>query len=347
MIKNISIENVGVFKEKQSFDFSQNVNVVLGKNGTGKSILLKFLYSSMAFLNEKKESENKEILNHKLSEKIKNVFLIEKVGKLTTRTKGANKSILNINLSNGNLSFSFSTRSTKVNIDRMEIEKKIGKAIFIPTREILSLMNKGLIGIYQSYKEPFMEEVYYDLAKKLDAPIRKGRNENKINELLNSFKIEDINLGIIYRDPDSKDFIAYIKGTGNIESKLLAEGYRKIETLIYLLKNGQLTNNGFLFWDEPESNLNPSLMKSLVDFILNLSVKFKIQVFLSTHNYFLLKYLDLKNKEHKPRQIKFFSLTKKEGNIVCSSSDDIYKLDSNEIIEEFENILKNETFLII
>ncbi len=342
MIKNVTIENIGEFRKKSEFKFSNNLNVFLGKNGTGKSILLKLLYSSIAFLNEKKEGDTKEIQNYKLSEKINGVFLIEKVGKLSTRKQGRNKSIFEIHFDNSRFAFSFATQSKKVQITQFNISEKIGKAIFFPTREILSLMNKGLIGIYEHYREPFMEEVYYDLAKKLDEPIRRGRNERKINKILKSFKTEDINLGRIYRDQKTKDFKAYIKGIGNIESKLLAEGYRKIETLIYLLKNGQLSDKGYLFWDEPEGNLNPSLMKSLVDFIVLLSTEFNIQIFLSTHNYFLIKYLNFVNKKRRKETVKFFSMKKENKNISVSSGFDIYSLESNEILEEFENLLKHE-----
>ena len=345
MIKKFSIESIGEFRKKTEFEFSKNINVFLGKNATGKSIILKFLYSSLAFLNNKKQSENKEILNHNLSEKIKNVFLIEKIGKLSTRKQGRIKSKVEVFFANNNFAFSFSTKSHKAKIEVIP-DNKIGKSIFIPTKEILSIMDRGFIGIYDNYEKPFMEEIYYDLAKKLDEPMGRGRNVSKINKLLKLFKIEDIQLGRIYREQNTKEFIAYIKGIGNIESKLLAEGYRKIETIVFLLKNGQLTNGSYLFWDEPEANLNPSLMKSMVDFIVNLSQEFNIQIFLSTHNYFLLKYLNFKNNSKK-QPVKFFSLRKEKDTIEVSASTDIYLLENNEIIDEFETLLKNENFLLI
>jgi len=45
---------------------------------------------------------------------------------------------------------------------------------------------------------------------------------------------------------------------GDLDVSLVAEGYRKIATLYYLLRNGSLTKESILFWDEPESAEYPS-----------------------------------------------------------------------------------------
>jgi len=51
-------------------------------------------------------------------------------------------------------------------------------------------------------------------------------------------------------------------------------------------------NKGFLFWDEPEANLNPLLIKQVAQSIVNLS-KSGIQVFIATHSLFLLRELEI------------------------------------------------------
>ena len=72
---------------------------------------------------------------------------------------------------------------------------------------------------------------------------------------------------------------------------LVAEGLRKIATLVRLAQNGWLTPGTTLFWDEPEVNLNPLLMGEVVGAILSLARQ-GIQVFLATHSYVILKELD-------------------------------------------------------
>ena len=74
----------------------------------------------------------------------------------------------------------------------------------------------------------------------------------------------------------------------------MAEGFRKAVLLSRLLETGAIQPgvSGPLFWDEPESNLNPKLMKLLVQILLELSRNGQ-QIILATHDYVLLKWLDL------------------------------------------------------
>ena len=59
-------------------------------------------------------------------------------------------------------------------------------------------------------------------------------------------------------------------GHGNLEFTLLAEGMRKLGLLWILVQNGTLQNGSVLFWDEPETNLNPKLCEVLIDILLQL-----------------------------------------------------------------------------
>jgi len=47
MLNNLTVKNLTVFPEIQ-LQFSQNLNVIVGENGTGKTHLLKILYSALA-----------------------------------------------------------------------------------------------------------------------------------------------------------------------------------------------------------------------------------------------------------------------------------------------------------
>ena len=53
-----------------------------------------------------------------------------------------------------------------------------------------------------------------------------------------------------------------------------------------------------MFWDEPEANLNPRLIKELASSIYNLSQS-NIQVFITTHSLFLLRELEYLAKSNK------------------------------------------------
>jgi len=54
VIKQISIKNLTVFPEAE-LKFGRNLNVIVGENGTGKTHLLKILYSVLAVSGEAKK----------------------------------------------------------------------------------------------------------------------------------------------------------------------------------------------------------------------------------------------------------------------------------------------------
>lgn len=343
MIKNIKLNNFTIFKDNK-IEFSSNINIIIGKNSTGKSILMKSLYSVIETLNIYGEEKSKETISYELSKKLKDVFLIEKVGKLTTRLKGSSKTEVNIEFKDSFINFVFSTRSEKVEIKDI-YRKKLKNAVYIPTKEIISIMDRGFIGLYEKYK--FIEGVYYDLAKKLDKPIQSGSYDRKTQKLLKKLNLDEISR--IYRKEN--EFFTYIKGIGNLESKLVAEGYRKLMILIYLIKNGELTSGTYLFWDEPEVNLNPALSKAIAELLIFLTKEFNTQIFIATHDYFIIKYFDILNKKYKSKKNSFdlkylsFYLTD-TGNLEVETVNDLYELEHNTIIDEFEEIYNYELDII-
>ncbi|MHD0175262.1 hypothetical protein ACNQUF_12330, partial [Corynebacterium diphtheriae] len=58
---------------------------------------------------------------------------------------------------------------------------------------------------------------------------------------------------------------------GKIEAPLVAEGLRKFVMIARLIATGALLDKGYLFWDEPEANLNPKLIKVAARIIWSLS----------------------------------------------------------------------------
>jgi AAA15 family ATPase/GTPase len=73
----------------------------------------------------------------------------------------------------------------------------------------------------------------------------------------------------------------------------MAEGIRKLSLIAYLLKNGRLAPGGprLLFVDEPEANLHPRAIVLLAEMLHGLA-RAGIQVFLTTHSYFVIKRLE-------------------------------------------------------
>ena len=128
---------------------------------------------------------------------------------------------------------------------------------------------------------------------------------------------------------------------GEIEFTLLAEGHRKLGLLWLLIRNGSLRPGAVLFWDEPETNLNPKLYGVVIDVLLELQ-RVGVQVFLATHDYVILRELDLQ-AQLQGDKVAFHSLYKDdEGQIACHTTDNFREIHPNAIMEAFDSIYDRE-----
>ncbi|UVR12430.1 AAA family ATPase [Parabacteroides distasonis] len=123
---------------------------------------------------------------------------------------------------------------------------------------------------------------------------------------------------------------------GNMEAHLVAEGLRKLASILYLILNGEINADTILFWDEPEANLNPALVKVVAKFIRVLQ-KCGLQIFVATHDYLLTHTLSLYSeyKEHTNITVKFFGLKKEDKGIMVEESDTLAGIQNNPILEEY------------
>jgi len=88
------------------------------------------------------------------------------------------------------------------------------------------------------------------------------------------------------------DFVYKKKDDKVIPISLTADGTRKIGLLYQLVLNREITPGTVLFIDEPENSLHPSLLMKLLEALVRLS-KHGVQIFMATHNYFVLKQLEI------------------------------------------------------
>ena len=82
--------------------------------------------------------------------------------------------------------------------------------------------------------------------------------------------------------------------------------------LAQLLANGSLTPDTTLFWDEPEANLNPALLRQLAALLVQLAAQ-GFQIILATHSLFLLKEFHILSKNNPAAQVRYFGLSAKAG----------------------------------
>ena len=159
-------------------------------------------------------------------------------------------------------------------------------SVYLPTRELLTL-SPGFVSLYETSYLPF-EETWRDTSLLLGAPLARGPREKQIKRLLGPLE-EGMN-GKVELDKAGR---FYLNTAGvSMEMHLVAEGLRKLAMVARLIATGSLVDKGFLFWDEPESNLNPRIIKLVARTIVHLADS-GIQVFIATHSLFLLRELEL------------------------------------------------------
>lgn len=329
-LKALGLQNFTAF-EKLSLEFSPGVNVLIGVNGTGKTHLLKLLYSSCSITEETGVTlSTKLIQNFRPFE--------DRIGRLIRRT-GKSSSAKMVIVREGDLrltaSFSNHTKEKlRINIVNRAawLESKV-TSVYIPVKEMLAHA-PGFRSLY-SKREVSFEGVYADIVDlaylpKLSGPIDKDRTR-LLSALQKAIEGKVVAKGEHF----------FLKNKqGDLEFSLLAEGMRKLALIWLLIQNGTLLSGTILFWDEPEANLNPSLMGEVVEVILELQ-RLGVQVFLTTHNYVLLKEFDLRKRPNDA--VRYISLYRNDSNAVeANSSDDYSGIDPNDIAGTFSSLYDRE-----
>jgi hypothetical protein len=349
-ISRLAMENFMIF-DHLDVNFSPDINVISGENSTGKTAVIKLLYSLLKGYTEACSTRGdvtKDKIEAALVEKLQGVFRPDNdaVGRLVNRRQGSSHTDISLDMADsGSVKIGFGTKREKhIDIEdtfRPDIQET--SPVYIPPKEIISA-TENFGSLYSDYHIAF-EETYYDLTRLLERPLRKGPNTSEQRRVLKSFE-QIVNGTIIQKD---KKFYLKVKGAGEFEMGLVSEGYRKIATIMYLILSGSLSKNAVLFWDEPETNMNPKMIRPLADAIIELS-RMGVQVFVTTHDYFVQQcfnmaalYSNPGSEGEKPLKYNFLSLYKDENNnIRFEQQEALSDLTHNAVMEEFDSLYDRE-----
>lgn len=330
MISKLKISNFTAFKNLD-ISFSSGVNVLIGENGTGKTHIMKMLYSAYSTAYEKSP--------YTLSQKVYNVFLPDGIGRLARRAHGGSNGYFTVYRTDDDnverwVKLSVSTKDKqegKMSSSRWKTAV-VPKTVYIPVKDMLANA-PGFRSLYE-LREIYFEEIYKDIIDRALLPAVKGKPNPQRKNLMS--KIEKVISGRILE----KNEHFYLKNAqGELEFTLLAEGYRKLGLLYELIQNDTLSKSSILFWDEPESNLNPKLAKVVIDIILELQRQ-GVQVFIATHDYVILKELDLAMNKYD--NVLFHSFYIDGGDIKYSSSQTLASITHSAIDETYDDLLTRD-----
>lgn len=349
-ITRLNLDNFMLF-HNLDLPVSRGINIICGDNSTGKTALLKTMYATLCAYSKIQDDSTKEEIELSFAKKFQGVFRPDqkKVGRLVSRKQGRNKTCIEVETeSKEKITIRFASQSSK-RVEVMLPSKPEGnqrgkfQPIYFPPKEIISA-TENFPSLYADYDIAF-EETYYDLARLLERPLKKGANTAQQNQVLEKF--EEIMSGKVVRK--DKKFYLYVQGSGEFEMGLVSEGYRKLATILYLISSGSLDKNSVLFWDEPETNMNPKMIHPIAEAIMELA-KMGVQVFIATHDYFMLQEFNLAavyGINHPKVDIQFVSLYRDdEGEVIAECAKQASQLKRNLIMEEFDQLYDREQNLI-
>lgn len=324
MLKRLHLKNFTVFADAD-FEFSPGLNVLVGTNGTGKSHVLKVGYEALttAARLSKGNIDDFDLIwgennaRNILLDGLKGVFQPERnnIGRLIRwQTPQAKTSIRAEFGNNQNSYFWFGIVKADIpdyalhliELSDQNRPEEGGRPVFIPAKEVLTL--SWITRLSEVRKLP-IDATYTDLLYRL-RPLPLLQPEKAAQEAMD--EIENLLGGSI--EQAGERFYLIPKQGAPVEMDLVAEGLRKFGILSQLLTNGGLTKKTTLFWDEPEANLNPALLRKLAAILAELARQ-GFQIILATHSTDLLKEFHIlsRQKDAPPLPIKYFGLNAEPG----------------------------------
>lgn len=207
------------------------------------------------------------------------------------------------------------------------------ESAYIPVKEMLAHAPGFLATLAK--RELAFEDTYADIIKRAYLPKLMGPTGQDRGRLLRA--LENAIEGKVVVEGEH---FFLVNKQGKLEFSLLAEGMRKLALVWLLIQNGTLLQGSILFWDEPEANINPRLMGDVVEVLLELQ-RMGVQVFLTTHNYVVLKEFDLRKTD--ADAVRYISLFRDSNHEVQAHvTDDYAQIDHNAIADTFADLYRRD-----
>jgi predicted ATPase len=272
-ITGIELKNIRGFKELPRTDFSQGINILIGPNNSGKSTIL----YSIFFL------QRPNILN------TRDTTLGTNDGEIHLYFQGRHRDIIALNPSYEyfHLTLNNLTRGIKL---------KEGQIYGMP--QIPEIEPNNLIYPYLSKRKTagFIEQINEQNVNSVTGTF--SNLYNKIDRLINP-EFESGNRQYIracndilgfqvstQATPNGKQAIYLIKEFESIPLSSMGEG---VTNILGLVTDLCIANNNIFLIEEPENDIHPKALKTLLDLIEEKSVN--NQFFISTHSNIVMKHL--------------------------------------------------------
>lgn len=297
MIERIALKDATGFESLEWTDIAP-INVVIGANDTGKTNLLRIPYAICRSISEHRLQEQSDVstaFRDVLAERLRKTLLPRrmKLGDLTR--KQGHRFEAECKFRNGNeVRFSFGSdamSSMKAENVAEDLSANAPNPLFFPAKECLTVRDtiidaRDRLG-YFDYGDDA-----YDLAKALRSRSSYADATDEYESVM--YALEDLFQGHIEREQSE---LLYKKGREKYSMGQTAEGIKKVGALSQVMRARYIDKDSVLFFDEPEANLNPSVLLRYIEVLFKLP-SIGVQLFIATHSYVVLKKLELLAREH-------------------------------------------------
>ncbi|MBL7799004.1 MAG: AAA family ATPase [Saprospiraceae bacterium] len=352
MINHVSLQNFVHFREFKYERLGQ-INVIIGENDTGKTSLLKMLYATAKAWEEftllQLGNAEKPAFKQVFARKLKDTFQPDsgKLGDLVTQKQNerlkANFTFFDGDKNKQDIDFRISRDEQDGLQDCKENVKPCPdpdfRALFVPAKEVLTAL-KAIRAVNERLLMYGFDDTYLDLIKSLQIESKKGNIAKNLVEI--NAALEALFGGKIVQTKKG-DFLFKKNNKSDFSMALTAEGVKKLGILSTLIRNRELRKGAILFMDEPEAVLHPKAIKVLAKTLFLLSES-GIQIFLSTHSFFVIKELEIIARREK-KSIPCCSLTQTPDGVTAVFSDLKAGMPSNPIVDVAVEMFNEEVAL--
>lgn len=285
MVHDIEMQSFGPIA-KARLEGLKNINLLIGTNSSGKTFALKALYCALKTVEMYQRGREPRSQKELLSEALFWTFQPQSLGALVRKGEQA-LSYRMLGDDGQEFSYSFGTATTRSvqSLTDTFVPTEVNN-IFIPAKEIVSLQDV-ILRSYDVDKEFGFDKTYVDLSRAL-SKTTKGKSYKEFSaarkQLTNAVG------GRLEYDEGKKLWLFKNADRQTFEISLASEGIKRLSILDLLLGNHYLTRDSVVIIDEAEANLHPSLVRQFME-ILVLLAKAGLQLFVSTHSYFVIKNL--------------------------------------------------------
>ena len=327
--KSLRLNNFTAFADT-SLEFVSGVNAFVGENGTGKTHVMKALYAM--HLTQSREARS-------ISTTLEDLFQTKNVTDMVRMGVG-DDAVANVSGSYAGSEWYYTIPRTTASNGPVgwwsadTLLPRPERPVFIPAIDMMG-HTKGFTEAYEEVRLDF-DLTCRDVVNLLRLERRNGKAEVSSDASLDK-SLARLLVGEIDRDDQGRFYL--VTALGRLPMPMVAEGLRKIATLVQLERNGWLSPGTTLFWDEPEVNLNPVLMGEVVSAILSLTRR-GVQVFLATHSYVILKELDLQTR--KGDAVRYFAFQPGSEGTTVNATDEFALLTPNPILDQYDSLYDRE-----